>query len=147
MNHHFQDEFIIDVDTRRVWGLITNIDKVCKIIPDLREYEHIDRSRAKVVLGVGLGMVKGSFSMILTIEPIEPVRSARIICEGDGLQSSASIVIKLDLEPLSDSTRVRWSADVRITGLIATVGNKIIYETTKRKVAEIVEGMRRTLLE
>jgi carbon monoxide dehydrogenase subunit G len=61
------------------------------------------------------------------------------------LQSRASIIINLCLEPLSDSTRIRWDADVSITGLIANVGTKIIHDTTKRKVTEIVEGIRRTL--
>jgi carbon monoxide dehydrogenase subunit G len=59
------------------------------------------------------------------------------------LQSRASIIINLCLEPLSDSTRIRWGADVSITGLIANVGTKIIYDTTKRKVTQIVEGISR----
>jgi Uncharacterized conserved protein len=142
---HFQGEFVVDADIQRVWGLITNIDEVRKIIPDLREYESIDHSRARVVLGVGLGLIKGSFRMLLTVDPVESLRSIRIICEGDGLQSRALITIKLVLEPLSDFTMVRWDADVSIIGLIANVGTKLVHETSKRKVSEIVEGIKRAL--
>jgi carbon monoxide dehydrogenase subunit G len=143
VNLHFQDKFIVDANVQHVWELLTNIDEVRKIIPDLREYEFIDSNQARVVLGVGLGLMKGSFRMLLTIDPIEPQRATKIMCVGDGLQSRASIIINLCLEPLSDSTRIRWDADVSITGLIANVGTKIIYDTTKRKVTQIVEGISR----
>jgi carbon monoxide dehydrogenase subunit G len=63
VNLHFQDEFIVDANVQHVWELLTNIDEVRKIIPDQREYEFIDSNQARVVLGVGLGLIKGSFRM------------------------------------------------------------------------------------
>lgn len=131
----------------RIWELIIDVNRISKIIPDLREYEVIDGNRAKALFGIGLGLIRGTMKMILTIQPIEYMRSAKIVGEGDGMQSNTKLSIDLVLESKDSSTKVQWAANVNITGLLSTVGKKLLTETTRAKIIEIVENIRKMLEE
>ncbi len=58
---------------------------------------------------------------------------------------SADVVVSLALIPEDNQIRVAWAADVAVGGVVASVGSRLIESTTKTKVREIVEGIKRKL--
>jgi Uncharacterized conserved protein len=47
------------------------------------------------------------------------------------------------LQELSEnSTLIKWSADVQLGGLIASVGSRLIDSTAKKYIEKLVEGIK-----
>jgi len=139
------DKFVVNVPLERVWEFVTNPDNFIKIIPDVQKYEKIDDKNFKTTFKIGLGMIKGSINMTFRLEDLNPPNSLKVVGRGSGMQSTADLTLALQLTPANGGTEVSWSADLMVGGLVASVGSRLLESTTKNKVKEIVDGLKREL--
>ncbi|MCS6769625.1 MAG: carbon monoxide dehydrogenase subunit G [Candidatus Caldarchaeum sp.] len=139
------DKFVVAADRDTVWKFVTNPDNFVKLIPDLQKYEKVDEANFKTVFKIGLGMIKGNLNMAFKYEELNPPSSLRIVGKGSGIQSTADLNLLLQLNPSDGGTEISWSADILVGGLVASVGSRLMESTTKTKVREIVEGLKREL--
>ena len=142
---HFEDKFEVNASVETVWKFVTNPDDFAKIIPDLQSYEIIDEKQFKASFKIGLGMIKGTLNMTFKFEDMEPMTRVKVVGRGSGMQSTADLTINLNLQPSDGKTVVSWSADLNVGGLVASVGARLLESTTKKKVTEIVEGIRKVI--
>ena len=142
---HFEDKFEVSAPLETVWKFVTNPDDFAKIIPDLQSYEVIDERQFKATFKIGLGMIKGTLNMNFRFEEMEPMSRVKVVGRGSGMQSTADLVINLNLQPSDGKTLVSWSADLNVGGLVASVGARLLESTTKKKVKEIVEGIQKVI--
>ncbi|MEM1942921.1 MAG: carbon monoxide dehydrogenase subunit G [Candidatus Caldarchaeum sp.] len=139
------DKFVVAADRDTVWKFITEPDNFVKLIPDLQKYEKVDATSFKTVFKIGLGMIKGSLNMAFKYEELNPPTSLKISGKGSGMQSTADLSLQLQLNPVAEGTEVSWSADLIVGGLVASVGSRLMESTTKAKVKELVEGLKKEL--
>jgi len=139
------DKFTVAAERDTVWKFVTDPDKFIKLIPDLQRYEKVDERNFKTVFKVGLGMIKGTINMAFKYEELNPPSNLKIVGRGSGMQSTADLTLQLQLNPVDGGTEVSWSADILVGGLVASVGSRLMESTTKSKVREIVEGLKREL--
>ncbi|MEM3031851.1 MAG: carbon monoxide dehydrogenase subunit G [Nitrososphaerota archaeon] len=141
----FEDRFHVNVDRERVWKFVTNPKDFAKLIPDIQKFEIVDERQFRATFKIGLGMIKGSINMTFKYEELNPPDSLRISGRGSGMQSTADLNITLNFIPADGGTDVAWAADLLVGGLVASVGSRLMESTTKTKVREIVEGIKREL--
>ncbi|MCS6784440.1 MAG: carbon monoxide dehydrogenase subunit G [Candidatus Caldarchaeum sp.] len=139
------DKFTVAADRETVFKFITNPDSFTKLIPDVQKYEKIDERNFKVVFKIGLGMIKGTLNMAFKMEEVNAPEYVKVVGHGSGMQSTADLVLNLKLLPADGGTEVAWDADVVVGGMVASVGSRLMESTTKSKVREIVEGLKREL--
>ncbi|MCS7109879.1 MAG: carbon monoxide dehydrogenase subunit G, partial [Candidatus Caldarchaeum sp.] len=139
------DKFTVAADRETVFKFITNPDSFTKLIPDLQKYEKVDERNFKVVFKIGLGMIKGTLNMAFRMEEVTAPEFVKVVGHGSGMQSTADLVLNLKLLPADGGTEVAWDADVVVGGMVASVGSRLMESTTKSKVREIVEGLKREL--
>ncbi|MEM2237918.1 MAG: carbon monoxide dehydrogenase subunit G [Candidatus Caldarchaeum sp.] len=139
------DRFTVAAERETVWKFVTDPDHFIKLIPDLQKYEKVDERNFKTVFKIGLGMIKGNISMAFRYEELNPPSSLKIVGRGSGMQSTADLTLMLELNPSDGGTEISWSADILVGGLVASVGSRLMESTTRTKVREIVEGLKREL--
>ncbi|MEM4409526.1 MAG: carbon monoxide dehydrogenase subunit G [Candidatus Caldarchaeum sp.] len=139
------DKFTVAAEREHVWKFVTDPDKFIKLIPDLQKYEKVDERNFKTVFKIGLGMIKGNISMDFRYEDLNPPSNLKIVGRGSGMQSTADLTLMLQLNPSDRGTEISWSADILVGGLVASVGSRLMESTTKTKVRDIVEGLKREL--
>ncbi|GBC69782.1 hypothetical protein HRbin01_01486 [archaeon HR01] len=141
----FEDKFVVKADREKVWKFVTNPKDFSKLIPDVQKFEVVDDRNFKATFKIGLGMIKGSINMAFRYEEMNPPSFLRISGRGSGMQSTADLNISLNFNPADGGTEVAWVADLVVGGLVASVGSRLMESTTKTKVREIVEGIKREL--
>jgi carbon monoxide dehydrogenase subunit G len=142
---HFEDHFTVKAPLPTTWKFVTTPDDFVKIIPDLTKYKKISDDDFETAFKMGLGMIKGTMNMRFKFSGKTPLNSVRLVGKGTGPQLAADISITLNLTEEGDSTNVRWTADVIITGVAASIGSRLIESTTKSKVNEMILGIKSKL--
>ncbi|MEM0075381.1 MAG: carbon monoxide dehydrogenase subunit G [Conexivisphaerales archaeon] len=140
---HFEDKFEINASLDKVWSFITDPREFVKVIPDLQRQEIIDERRFSIEFKMGLGMIKGTVKMNMEFKELRPKAYIKLVGKGSGLQSTADLSIMLNLSTSDGKTLVNWSADLNVAGTVMSVGSRFIEPTTKSKVIEIVQGIKR----
>lgn len=133
----------MDAPIKDVWKFISTPAEFVKVIPDLQSKEIKDEKNFFVSFKMGLGMIRGTVNMNFRIENLEPEKFIRFVGKGNGLQSTADLVINLNLTPEDSKTIIKWSADLNIAGTVVSVGSRFIEPVTRSKVKEIVEGIKK----
>jgi carbon monoxide dehydrogenase subunit G len=75
---------------------------------------------------VGVGAVKGTFQGTVRIEDLDPPASYRMVVEGRGGPGFARGEARVMLSGIDNGTSVRYTADVHVGGLVATVGQRML---------------------
>jgi carbon monoxide dehydrogenase subunit G len=107
-----------------------------RCLPDLQSVNVKDEGRFEAIVKLGVGPVKGNFKFHLTVLEKDPPRHARIKAQGSGSGSSIDLDATMNLESANGGTLMKWQAETKLAGLIATIGQRLISGTTERTVNE-----------
>jgi len=137
----------IPAPRQKVWDAFLDPQRLKQAIPGCEKLEAIGPDEYKATMKVGVGAVKGTFEGKVKITDKQAPDSYKMAVEGSGgpgfVRGEAAIV-------LTDSgagTRVAYSADVQVGGLIAGVGQRMLGGVSKmmadqffNRVSEILQA-------
>lgn len=133
---HFEDTFTTKAPIEKVFEFLLNPNEISKCLPDLQSVDVKSEDRFDAVVKVGVGPIKGNFAFHLTIVEKEPPKHARLKAQGSGSGSSIDLDTVMDLESANGGTTMKWQADTRLGGLIATIGQRLVSGTVEKTVNE-----------
>ena len=110
-----------------VWEAFLDPAKLKKAIPGCEKLEAIAPEEYKATMKVGVGGVKGTFEGKVKITEKKPPESYKLAVEGTGgpgFVRGETVITLSDAE--GGGTRVAYSADVQVGGLIASVGQRML---------------------
>ncbi|HYB43185.1 MAG TPA: carbon monoxide dehydrogenase subunit G [Candidatus Methylomirabilis sp.] len=110
----------------RVWSALLDPGMLAAAIPGCEKLEAIGPDEYKAIMKVGVGPVKGTFEGKVRITDIQPPDRYRMAMEGSGGPGFVRGEAAMELAPGGDGTRVSYSADVQVGGLIASVGQRML---------------------
>ena len=127
----------------RVFAALTDARGVSACAPQVEGIEILDPAHFRARVRTGVGAVKGVFA--LDVRFTEAVSPSRIVAEthGSGAGSRVDMVSGIELvrvDPIG--TRVRWWADVTVSGLLATVGSRFLRGAAERSTHDVLECMK-----
>lgn len=143
---HYDGSFVVPVPKQKVYAFLTDPAKVTSIFPDVQDLKVIDQDNFTLKAKVGISLIRGMMDVKMTFVERTPPAFARMKARGNGLSSSVELDDTFTIEdaPGGGST-VKWSADAKIAGLIASVGSRLIDAAAQKYVAEIIESLKKTL--
>jgi uncharacterized protein len=141
----FEGTFGVRAPRARVLSFFLNPQEFSAAIEDPHTIEVIDRDRFQGTVKTGVAFIRGSFTWSATIKDRVPPESARMVVHGSGMGSGFDIIANLNLAEAGGVTTVRWSADVQMSGTIATVGARLLNATTEKKTNAFFENARKIL--
>ncbi len=143
---HFEGTLTIRAPRETVWTFLVDPHAVSRCLPDVQSLDLLDEGKFRAVVRVGVSFIKGNFTFEVTMLDLEALRHARITGRGGGLGSAVDVDSSVDLaDGEAGTTRMDWTADVVVSGTIASVGGRLLNSTVEKKTGELFECLKAQL--
>jgi uncharacterized protein len=143
---HFEGQQTINAPIQSVWAYFMTPDKVAECAPGFQSMETLAPDHFKPKLAVGVGAVKATFTLDVTLVDVqEPTHMAM---QGRGVAAGSAVDMRSAMDLAADSetsTTMRWTADVNVSGTIASVGARLLEGTANKLTARFFDCLRQKL--
>ena len=136
-------EFEGKSDRRTVSSFISDIDQVTSIIPEVQSAEKLNEISSKLVVKAGKSAIKGKFNLLLELKQITEGEDIDIYARGSGTTGSLDLKANYKLVDLGSSTLVKWTVNLNIGGMIATMGARVINSTAENYISVLTDSFRK----
>ena len=144
---HYDGSFEVPVSKQKVFDFIMDPARITSIFPDVQDVKAIDANNFTLKAKAGIGFIKGMMDVKLNIAERTPPTFAKMKAKGNGISSSVELENTFTLEDAAggSGTLVKWAADAKIAGLMASVGSRLIDAAAQKYVAEIIGSLKEKL--
>src|SRR5262249_57809965 len=111
---------------QKVWAAFLDPAVLQKAIPGCEKLELVGPDEYKATLKIGVAAVKGTFEGKVRLQDKKPPESYRLAAEGSGGPGFVRSDTVISLSDMDGGTRVAYSADVQVGGLIAGAGQRML---------------------
>ena len=146
MQLHFDGSTSVAGNRQRVYGLLTDPNFIAKNLPDAEGVRVIDASSLEGKMKVRIAVVSSRLSVRMSIIEKEPPTRATLVADGSGSGSTVKIRSTFTLVG-NGETRMEWSADADINGVMAGIGSTLLKGYATKKVSEIFTGITKAIEE
>ena len=136
-----EGSYEIAAPRQNVWDAFLDTERVRQGIPGCEKMEPLGNDEYKVTMKVGVAAVKGTFEGKVKIADKKPNDSYRLAAEGSGAPGFVRADTLISFTDTDGGTRVTYSADVQIGGLIAGVGQRMIGGVSKMMADQFFNKM------
>jgi carbon monoxide dehydrogenase subunit G len=137
----------IPAPRQKVWDAFLDPARLKQAIPGCEKLEAIGPDEYKATMKVGVAAVKGTFEGKVKITDKQAPDSYKMGVEGSGGPGFVRGEAAITLTDAGSGTRVAYSADVQVGGLIAGVGQRMLGGVSKmmadqffNRVSEILQA-------
>src|SRR5262249_41093168 len=109
-----------------VWAAFLDPEQLRKAIPGCEKLEAVGNDEYKATMKVGVAAVKGTFEGKVRLSDKKPPESYKMAVEGSGAPGFIRGETVITLAEANGGTRVSYTADVQVGGLIAGVGQRML---------------------
>jgi carbon monoxide dehydrogenase subunit G len=144
---HYDGSFEVPVQKQKVYDFVVDPARITSIFPDVQDFKMIDENTFTLKAKVGISFIKGMMDVKLSIIDKAPPGFAKMKAKGNGLSSSVELENSFTMEdaPGGSGTIVKWAADAKIAGLMASVGSRLIDAAAQKYVTEIIGSLKQKL--
>jgi carbon monoxide dehydrogenase subunit G len=143
------DGFEVDAPVERVWPVLCDVPRVARCIPNAQITEIVDERTYKAKVSIKVGPVAVSYGATIVVESLdEATHTASLSVQGNELRGRGGVKAKVvsRAEAAGENrTRVSLHTDAQISGIIATVGGRLIEGVAKKTVAEFAANLNELL--
>ena len=143
MQLHMEGSSELRVDLETAYQRLTNLDLMTRSLPDAEEVKVIDSDTAEATVKFRIALVSTRLKMRVTIIARKPPSHAELSVEGSGSGSRVKILSTLDLAKAEGEyrTKMAWSANADVSGLMAGLGSTMLKGFAERRVTEIFDAI------
>ena len=116
---------------QKVWEAFLDPEQLRQAIPGCEKLERIGEDEYRATMKVGVAAVKGTFEGKVRIMDKKAPESYRMAVEGSGGPGFIRGETLIALSDQNSGTRVTYTADVQVGGLIAGVGQRMLGGVSK----------------
>jgi carbon monoxide dehydrogenase subunit G len=125
----------------RVWEVLNDPAEMAGLMPGVEGFEVLDDTHWQAKVKVPLGL--GSMRMSIDFERTEtrPPEHASLRAKGKGVGAIMSMETQFDLSEEGEGTSMRWEADVRILGQVASMGQRVVQPIVNQQVESVLSAL------
>lgn len=123
-----------------VWKLLTDPERLAKILPGAERLEPDGPDRYKVSVKFGIAAITGKYAGAVQLTDQKPPDSLRMRVEGKGSPGFMKGEGEIQLRQKGEQTDVHYSGEAQVGGLIASVGQRMIEGAAKKIVQQFFEA-------
>jgi uncharacterized protein len=143
---HFEGTVDIAAPRDKVWAFVIDPNQVGQCGPGVESIEVIDDRHFKVVAKVGIGFISAKFTVDMEFADLTAPDAATIKAHGQAPGSAVDATAQMGLSDGPDAgTTMDWSADVNISGTLASVGARLIEGTANKMIGQTFDCMKSKL--
>jgi hypothetical protein len=129
----------------RIWDFITDPNRISKCLPDLKSLEIESEDKFLAVTRVGVGPIRADFKFRIEITGKEPPSRVQLKADGSGSGSRVNLDISINLKQVAGGTRLAYRSDVKVGGMMAGLGQRVITDTAGKTVASIFDCVKKQM--
>jgi carbon monoxide dehydrogenase subunit G len=125
----------------KVWQILLDPEMIAQCIPGCEDLKEIGPDQYEANVKVGVGAVKGSYKTKVSIKDKQP--PSHYVLSGEGSAGPGFIQgdLAIDLEEQDGETRLKYSTDAKVGGLVAAVGQRMLGGVAKMMVDQFFKKM------
>ena len=136
-----EGSYEIPAPRQKVWDAFLDPSVLRRAIPGCEKLEAAGNGEFKATMKIGVGAVKGTFEGKVRLSDLQPPDSYRMAVEGSGGPGFMRGDTAITLSDSGSGTRVSYSADVQVGGLIAGVGQRMLGGVSKMMADQFFNKM------
>jgi carbon monoxide dehydrogenase subunit G len=121
----------VPASREKVWEAFQDPAQLKQAIPGCEKLEAVGPDEYKATMKVGVGGVKGTFEGKVRLSDKKPPESYKMAVEGSGGPGFIRGETVITLTQAGAGTRVVYTADLQVGGLIASVGQRLLGGVSK----------------
>ncbi len=123
----FEGEFTVDGSPEELWSYFTDPNILQDCAPGCEEVTLVSPSHVTSTLSVGVGSIKPSFDVKGIVAEYDRPNRLELRATGEASRNSFEATASQELKDNGDgTTSVRWAADARVSGIIASMGERAL---------------------
>jgi len=142
---HFEGTQTINAPIEKVWTFLMDPRQVGPCMPGFQSVEVIDDKNFKARVGVGVGLVKATFTMDMAMVDLDPPNRATVKAHGVAPASAVDMTSTMNLSDAGGATSLRWSADVTVSGTLASLGARLMQSTAQKMTGQFFRCLQEKL--
>jgi carbon monoxide dehydrogenase subunit G len=137
----FNGDFETAVSQAELWNYFTDPEILADCAPGLQELEVVSPSELTAVLSVGVGSVKPTFDVEVTVTETDHPNRLEMKAGGEASRNAFEGVATMTLVEIDEGTRLEWEATANVSGLIASLGQRALGSVTQRLATTFFENI------
>ena len=125
----------------RVFEALTDPAMLQRVIPGCEKLEKTGDDEYSAQLKIGIASVKGSYVGKVRMTDKQPPHQFTLHLEGKGAPGFVKGSSRIELKSEGIKTKLTYSSEVQVGGLIAAVGSRIVEAAAKRLAGEFFEKL------
>lgn len=130
-----------DVSMVTLWKVIQDKDVLQKTLPGCQTFEKIADNEYHSVLQINMGPIKGVFTADVQQMDMNEPESYRLLVHAKGKPGEIEADAAMRMEESENGTRLTCNADVAVTGLLASVGQRIMGGVAKVVIGQFFKDI------
>jgi uncharacterized protein len=143
-----EDGFDVAAPLDRVWSLLKDIPRVATCIPNAEVTEVVDERTYKAKVAVKIGPVAVSYRATIVVESFDDAsHTAQFRIKGDEARGRGGVTATVVTQTAErdGKTHVDLRTDAQISGIVATVGGRLIEGVAQKTVAQFASNLAKLL--
>ncbi len=146
MGIQFEGEFTVPVSRETAYAMLSDPAKFAPLLPTYKSVEVKDARTADVTVAVGVGKIKGSAVITLTLQGEQPPQRAAYSGKGKVMGSAFDMATAFDLLPAEGGgTLVKWTGDLTMFGKLVALAGGLIRPLAKKDIERLVGAIQAAL--
>lgn len=142
MSMEFDGEFRAERPPEELWDYFTDTDHLADCAPGLDEMTLVTESEFEATITVGVGSVKPTFSIDgVVVEADEPDKLVLSMEGSAGRKGAFDAVGTMEMIEIADGTRLEWTAEADVSGMISSLGQRGLGSVTNKLVGQFFTCM------
>ncbi len=134
----FEGTLEIAAPRDRAWAFLTDPHGVSACAPGLQRLEVLEPTHFKMTVRAGVGPIKGTFNFDVLFSELREPEHATVRARGQMPGSAVEMLNTMELSPAGpERTAMRWTSDVTVSGMIASVGARLMQGAADKMTQQV----------
>jgi len=129
----------------KLWEFITNPAAMGRCLPDLKSLDVENETTSTAIIRVGVGPIRADFKFRIEIVDKQPISHVRLKAVGSGSAGSINLDTTVELNEIPGGSAISYKSDVKVGGMMAGLGQRMMKDTADKTVAGVFECVKRQL--
>jgi len=131
----------IPASREAVFQALTNPQILQRCIPGCQSLEKTAENTYVATMKAGVGSVKGTFKGNVRLEDMQPPNHYRMVVDGKGAPGFVKGTGDFDLEERDHGTAIAYEGEMKVGGVIAGVGQRMIEAAAKMLASQFFKTL------
>jgi len=131
----------IPASREAVYHALTDPQILQRCIPGCESLEKTAENTYVATMKAGVGSVKGTFKGNVRLEDMQPPAHYRMVVDGKGAPGFVKGTGDFDLQERNDGTAIAYEGEMKVGGVIAGVGQRMIEAAAKMLASQFFKAL------